>query len=94
MLDGTTFFNTQINTTYQRQPTWRSLSFVKTTSATAAAASVSVVIAEPEQSAPLAMASERIPVSGSPLSVEVRWEEDYGRERGRELWGDPESNGV
>jgi hypothetical protein len=33
------------------------------------------VFAEPEQGAPLARASARIPVSDSPLSVEVRREE-------------------
>jgi len=52
------------------------------------------VFAEPEQGAPLARASERIPVSGSPLSVEVRREEDLWRDGRGELTGDLEANGV
>jgi hypothetical protein len=47
------------------------------------------VFAEPEQGAPLARASARIPVSGLPLSVEVRREEGLGQVGGRE-----EANGV
>jgi len=42
----------------------------------------------------LARASERIPVSGSPLSVEVRREEDLWRDGRGELTGDLEANGV
>ena len=52
------------------------------------------MFAEPEQGAPLARASERIPVSGSPLSVEVRREEDLWRDGRGELMGDLEANGV
>ena len=52
------------------------------------------MFAEPEQGAPLARATERIPVSGSPLSAEVRREDDFGREGGGEIMGDPEANGV
>ena len=47
-----------------------------------------------EQGAPLARASEKIPVSGSPLSVEVRREENLGRDGRGELTGDLEANGV
>lgn len=47
-----------------------------------------------EQGAPLARVSERIPVSGSPLLVEVRREEDLGRDGRDELTGDLDANGV
>ncbi|KIM37712.1 hypothetical protein M413DRAFT_448237 [Hebeloma cylindrosporum] len=67
-----------------RQPTWRSPSFIRT-SAPAPSASVSIVFAEPEQGAPLARASARIPISSSPLSVrEVRREEEEDGEDGEE----------
>ena len=75
-----------IRSTHSRKPTWRSPSFIKTTGATAAAAAgVSIVFAEPEQGAPLAKASASIPASSSPLSVEVR-REDEGGEQTRETW--------
>jgi hypothetical protein len=52
--------------------------------ATAAAASVSIVFAEPEQGAPLARTSASIPASRSPLSAEVRREEGLERDEGGE----------
>ena len=59
-----------------RQPIWRSPSFIKTTTGVAPAASVSIVFAEPEQGAPLARDSSRIPISGSPLSIRRQGEGD------------------
>jgi len=57
----------------------------------AAASSVSIVFAEPEQGAPLARASSIILVSCS-LSVEVRREDGMGRDGGGGQIG--EANGM